>query len=128
MRKAHDQKKAPNGKQGAHILGMGAQRKGKGATPGNLIAKFIAVKNPHLAQPIKHAHVEYLTNNEQDSPEPQSPYASTRGPERTMAIHVAPADKHRNLNNFKAIEELLDDLDRRANPRDARMGAQGATD
>ena len=30
-----------------------------------------------------------------------------------MAIHIAPTDKHRDLDDFKAIEELLDDIDRR---------------
>jgi hypothetical protein len=43
---------------------MFKQRKGKGSTPGRLIPQFITVKNPHLAQPIPHAHVEDLPNGD----------------------------------------------------------------
>src|SRR5215813_2714984 len=123
MGKAHDQEKSPNGEHCAYILRMFEPRKGKGAAPGHLIPQFIAIKHPRLAQPIKHAHVEYLTNDEQGSPEPQGPRAATQRPERAMAIHIAPTDKHCALDGFKAIEELLDDIDRLANIRHCRAGA-----
>src|SRR5215471_336840 len=126
MWKAHDQEKAPDGQHCAHILGMCEPRKRKGSAPGHLIPQSIAVKNPHGAQLIKHAHVEELTNDEQYSPEPQRPRAATQRPERAMAVYIGPADKYCTLDDFKAVEELLDDIDRCANTRYCQMVAQSA--
>src|SRR5262245_20689311 len=96
----------------------------KGSAPGHLVPQSIAVQNPHGAQPINHAHVKAFTNDEQYSTEPQQPPTATERPERAMAIHIGPADKYRTLEDFKAVEELLDDIDRRANTRYCRMVAQ----
>src|SRR5712691_3478485 len=80
---------------------MFEQRKGKDSAPGHRIPEFITVKDPYLAQPIKYAHVECLTNDEQCSPEPQRPHAATQRPERALTIHRAPTDKHRALDDFR---------------------------
>src|SRR5215510_1474007 len=126
MGKAHDQEKAPDGKHCAYILGMFEQRKGKASAPGYRIPEFFTVKDSCLAQPIEYAHVEDLPHDEQGSSQPQHPCTATQRPERAVAIHIAPTDKHRALDGFKAIEEFLYNIDRLANIRHHRTVAQSA--
>jgi hypothetical protein len=40
-----------------------------------------------------------------------------------MTIHIAPTDKHHALDDFKAVEELLYDIDRLSNIRHCRTVA-----
>src|SRR5271166_694709 len=102
------------------------ERKRELPGPGKLVAKSIAVEDPDVAQTVEDAQVENLAGNDQRPPNRNPPGASINRPKRSVSIAITPTEKHGKLNCFEAIEEFLQNRDRRSKTRNQGTAAERA--